>query len=332
MPPRQPKQPLLAALVALLLAIASPAIAENITADRVADRESLKAFVLHAKGLFESITDYNELLRFRHTLQERGTWVSGDTFLMLAQANGAVPFHAGNRWVESRNILGVRDDRGVEVVRRMIAVADDGGGFVEYADGELKTSYAVKLITGVGNITFYLIGGYSQDLTGAPPAKADIPKPVVTAAQVKDRETLVAFVEAAAAAYRRAYESKSQGDVMATRNAFREEGGHWRAGSVYLWIVGSKGIILLHATEQFREGEPFNLERVDSNGLPFVKLMVGGALQEGRKFLRYHYDNPAIEGDEDTGSPKLGYAVSFNAPNSDQKLVVGSGIYLKTTK
>ena len=43
-------------------------------------------------------------------------------------------------------------------------------------------------------------------------------------------------------------------------------------------------------------------------------------------------DNPEIVGDEETGSPKFGYAVSFNAPNSDQKVVVGSGIYVRTTE
>ena len=37
---------------------------------------------------------------------------------------------------------------------------------------------------------------------------------------------------------------------------------------------------------------------------------------------------PTVEGDEDTGSPKLGYAVSFPVPNSEQKAVIGSGIYL----
>ena len=318
---------LFAALLVLLLAAAPAPVSAQTTADQVKDRESLKAFVLDAKRYIESITDYNELVGIRATLQERRKWVSGETYLMLAQANGSVPFHAGDRSAESKNILAMRDDRGVEVVRKMIDVADNGGGFVDYVDGELKTSYAVKLLTGVGNITFYLIGGYSQDLSSAPPATVDLPKPAVTAAEVVDKETLVVFVEAAAAAYRRAYESKAQGDVMAVRNAFREEGGHWRAGSVYLWIVGSAGITLLHATEQYREGKPTDMERVDANGLPFPKLLIGGALREGRKFLHYYYDNPEIQGDEDTGSPKFGYAVSFNAPNSDQKLVIGSGIY-----
>ncbi|MCY4557745.1 MAG: cache domain-containing protein, partial [Chloroflexi bacterium] len=171
-----------APLVLLLAAVPAPVSAQT-TADQVKDRESLKAFVLDAKRYIESITDYNELMGIRATLQERRKWVSGETYLMLAQANGSVPFHAGDRSAESKNILAMRDDRGVEVVRKMIDVADNGGGFVDYVDGELKTSYAVKLLTGVGNITFYLIGGYSQDLSSAPPATVDLPKPAVTAAE-----------------------------------------------------------------------------------------------------------------------------------------------------
>ncbi len=96
--------------------------------------------------------------------------------------------------------------------------------------------------------------------------------------------------------------------------------------------MGSEGITLFHATEQFREGKPTDMDRVDSNGLPFPKLLIGGALREGRKFLRYYYDDPEISEDEDTGSPKFGYAVSFNAPKSEEKVVVGSGIYLQAAK
>ena len=80
------------------------------------------------------------------------------------------------------------------------------------------------------------------------------------------------------------------------------------------------------AADREKDGKPTDMQRVDANGLPFPKLLIGGALREGRKFLRYHYDDPEVEGDEDTGSPKFGYAVSFNAPKSDRKVVVGSGI------
>lgn len=39
---------------------------------------------------------------------------------------------------------------------------------------------------------------------------------------------------------------------------------------------------------------------------------------------------PAIEGDEETGSPKFGYAKSFPVANTDQRAVIGSGFYLDT--
>ncbi len=157
----------------------------------------------------------------------------------------------------------------------------------------------------------------------------DIPPPPVTAAQVVDKESLVAFVEAVADAYRKTYETDKHGGLMAVRNAFRKKGGPWRSGNVYLWIVGSKDYTIFHGFETWREGKPTDMERVDVNGLPFPKLLIGGARREGRKFLRYHYDDPEVERDEDTGSPKFGYAVSFNARGSDQKVVLGSGIYLK---
>ena len=320
------------ALLVLVLAAAPTGVAAQTTADQVKDRESLKAFVVDAKRYLEGLTDFNDVMAFRDDCRQHPTWVAGDVYLMNMHDDGSVGFHCGDRAFQGKNILDTRDDRGIAVVRQMMEAGENGGGFVDYVDGVLKTSYTVKILTRAGNLSFYMMGGYSKDLSSAPEAGMAIPAPDVTAADVVDTETLVAFVEAAADVYRSAYESDSQGDIMAVRNAFRREGGPWRAGSIYLWLVGSKGITLFHATERFREGKPTDMERVDVNGLPFPKLLIGGALREGRKFLRYYYDDPEITGDEDTGSPKFGYAVSFNAPKSDQKVVVGSGIYPKAAE
>ena len=327
------RRSLFVAFLVLLFAAAPTGATAQMTADKVHDEESLKAFVIHATQYLASLRDYNDVIATRTTFRQRPKWSSGDTYLIMIMHDGSVGLHAGNRAFQGRNVLDMRDDRGVAVVRQMVKVAEAGGGFVPYVDGEPKVAYAAKFLTGVGDIGGYLVGGYSMDLSQAPvTAGIKIPKPSVTAAEVVDKETLVAFVEAAADAYRRAYESDNRGDILAVRNAFRRKGSHWRDGSIYLWLAGSKGIILFHATEQFREGKPFNMERVDINGLPFVKLMIDGALREGRKFLRYYYDDPEIHGDEDIGSPKFGYAVSFNARKSDQRVVVGSGIYLKSVK
>ena len=173
-----------------------------------------------------------------------------------------------------------------------------------------------------------LVGGYSQDVSHVPVTIADLPRPSVTASEVVDRETLIAFVEEAGRIYTEAVLTEGGSALAGVRNAFRVEGGDWKSDSIYLYVVSGGGITVFHGSEPFREGKPTDMTRTDSQGVRFAEELIGGARREGRKFLRYHYDNPAIEGDEETGSPKLGYAVSYQLPNSDQKGVIGSGIYI----
>ena len=208
--------------------------------------------------------------------------------------------------------------------------AAQGGGFVEYYDDGPQTAYAVEYTSGITARKFVLVGGYSQDVSHVQIEIADLPKPPVTASEVVDRETLIAFVEAAADAYRTAVMSEGYSALTGVRNAFRVEGGDWKSGSIYLYVVSGGGVTLFHGSEPFREGKRTDMTRTDSKGVRFAELLIGVARREGKSFLRYHYDNPAIEGDEETGSPKLGYAVSFPVPNSEQRAVIGSGIYIDT--
>ena len=98
---------------------------------------------------------------------------------------------------------------------------------------------------------------------------------------------------------------------------------------IYLWVVSGGGVTLFHGSEPWREGKPTDMVRTDSRGVKIAEELIGGARREDHKFLHYHYDNPAIGGDEVLGSPKFGYAVSFPVANSDQRAVVGSGIYIE---
>ena len=317
----------LALAVAALVTLASGAAGAT-TAGEVVDDETLKAFVDGAAADIAAITDINEGARLRERLRTEGEWKSGSMFLIIFLKSGEPFIHGNDRAAESKNLLGVEDDHGTRVVEELLAAADRGGGFVKYHDGEPKTAYAVEYTSGITARQFVLVGGYSQDVSHVPVQIADLPKPAVTASQVVDRETLITFVEEAARVYREAVLSEGYSALTGIRNAFREEGGDWKSGSIYLWVVSAGGVTLFHATEPFREGTPTNMERTDVNGVRFAEELIGGARREGRKFLRYHYDDPTIEGDEDTGSPKLGYAVGFAVPNSDQKAVIGSGIYL----
>ena len=318
--------PVLAVLALVMLA--SGAARAQTTADQVVDSETLKAFVEGAKAEIEAITDVNEGAKLRDRLRTEGPWKSGSMFLIIFLKSGEPFIHGNDREAESKNLIGVEDDNGLKVVEELLAAAAGGGGFVEYHDGEAKTAYAVEYTSGITGRQFVLVGGYSQDVSHVAIQTADLPKPAVTASQVVDRETLITFVEEAAKVYAEAVQSEGYSALTGIRNAFRVEGGDWKSGSIYLWVVSGSGIILFHATEPFREGKETDLTRTDINGVRFAEELIGGARREGRKFLQYYYDDPTIEGDEDTGSPKLGYAVGFSVANSDQKAVIGSGIYL----
>ncbi len=294
------------------------------------DPESLKSFVEGAKEHIEAITDMNEGAKLREGLRTEGDWKSGSIFLVIFLKSGEPFIHGNDRTAEGKNLLGVEDERGTRVVEELFAAAAGGGGFVEYHDGGPKTAYAVEYTSGITARQFVLVGGYSQDVSDVPIQIVDLPKPAVTASQVVDPETLIAFVEEAAETYREAVMSEGYSGLTAVRNAFREEGGDWKSGSIYLWVVSGGGVTLFHGSEPYREGKPTDMVRTDSKGVKIAEELIGGARREGHKFLRYHYDNPAIEGDEETGSPKFGYAVSFPVPNSDQWGVIGSGIYLGT--
>ena len=320
----------IAAAVLALGMFASSAAQAQLTAGDVADPESLKAFVEGAKAHIEAITDMNEGARLREKLRTEGDWKSGSMFLVIFLKSGEPFIHGNDRAAEGKNLLGVEDERGTRVVEELFAAAAGGGGFVEYHDAGPKTAYAVEYTSGITARQFVLVGGYAQDVSHVPMQMVELPKPAVTASQVVDRETLIAFVEEAAKTYREAVMSEGYSGLTAVRNAFREEGGDWKSGSIYLWVVSGGGVTLFHGSEPYREGKPTDMVRTDSKGVKIAEELIGGARREGHKFLHYHYDNPAIEGDEETGSPKFGYAVSFPVPNSEQRGVIGSGIYPET--
>ena len=310
-----------------MMVFASGAADARTTADEVVDRESLKGFVETARTYLEGITDLNEIAKLRTTLRTEGEWKSGDTFLMITFTNGDVFIHGNDPAAESKNLAGVEDDNGVKVVEKLLEGAGEGGGFVEYYDGGPKTAYAVEYTSGLTGRTLVVVGGYSQDVSDVPITIAELPRPTVTASQVVDRDTLISFVDEAAKAYQGAVMSDNYADLVSVKNALREEGGDWKDGSIYVWIVSGEGFVIFHGGQRHREGKPAPVHLVDVNGVRFLQELIDGA-HKGGSFVEYHFDNPAVEGDEERGSPKIGYATGFPVLDSGQMVVVGSGIYV----
>ena len=139
----------------------------------------------------------------------------------------------------------------------------------------------------------------------------------VTAGDVVDRETLKAFV-LAAAAY--ANEASSLPEYLNVLQEFRTE-GPWKQGSIYLFVATTDGLMILHGANPDLEGQ--NLyELEDANGVKITQELLAAAA-DGGGYVEYLWPNPQIEGD--TGSPKVSYAIPYSALG--QNFVLGSGFY-----
>lgn len=112
------------------------------------------------------------------------------------------------------------------------------------------------------------------------------------------------------------------------KNAFRQEGGDWKSGEVYVFVVSTEGYTLFHGGNPLRfEGRQFeDIDRQDANGVRYLRELLAAG-EAGGGFVEYLFDNPAVEGDEETGSPKIAYATGFRISGSEAVFVVASGIY-----
>lgn len=141
---------------------------------------------------------------------------------------------------------------------------------------------------------------------------------------VMDRESLQAFVERAED-YVEDNVSDTAGVYAFADMEFRPM-GEWNDGPIYIFILTTDGEIHFHGASMAREGT--NLyDEVDNNGVQFTKDLIDQAAMGGG-FVDYLFDNPDVEGDEEDGSPKVGYAKELNF--DDGKFVIGSGFYPAT--
>ena len=147
-------------IAVLILSLASvlpavhPAVAQDpeVTAGDVVDRETLKAFVHAAKAYGDKATSLPEYLNILEEFRTEGPWKQGSIYLFLFTTEGLFILHGADPSLEGQNLIDLEDDNGVKIVQELIAVAADGGGYVEYLwpdpqiegdTGSPKVSYAI---------------------------------------------------------------------------------------------------------------------------------------------------------------------------------------------
>ena len=82
--------------------------------------------------------------------------------------------------------------------------------------------------------------------------------------------------------------------------------------------------MLFHAVDRSLELNTSDLDKTDVNGVKYLRELIRVA-KEGGGFVQYNFDDPAVVGDEDTGSPKISYAEL--ATYQGQEYIFGSGLY-----
>ena len=306
--------------------------APEVTASEVVDRETLQTFAEQAKGALEGAADFSEVATLVEEFRSEGDWKAGSMYVVILTLEGVVQFHAGDVTFEDKDVLDLEDDKGVEVVEEMLAAAAGGGGFVEFfwddpaleADDAESPKLAYAVPATIRGAEFVLIAGFSMDLAGvdAEPNIFEILE--VTARDVKDRETLKAFVEGLRVLVP-IIEEKGYPYLATVQAAIRTEGEDFKHGSIYIFVLNTDGVVIFHGTADPSFYGQNVLDVEDVNGVKIVQELIAAA-HAGGGFVKYYWDNPAVEGDEDTQSPKLSYVIPLTIFN--QVFVVGAGIYL----
>ncbi len=319
--------------LASLFVRAAPTMAQGatITASQVTDRETLRAFVVSVADSLERINDLNEVPGMQRALRNEGDWKQGDLYLVILSLEGQVIEHGGDPYIVETDISGLEDDTGKKVVQEIIA-ADANGLFIEYTWDDLRdpndvpdrVAFAIRYTSGFGVGDYILVGGFHMDIND--PEERTLPgPPMVGASDVVDRETLKGFVKGAIQWYLDAVE-KHDADAGAITIALREEGGPFREGAIYLFIVTTEGYVFFHGADKTLEGE-IRIDLEDLNGVRFIEELIAAATAGGG-FVEYHYDDPSIMGDEELGSLKVSYAELMEvARYPGQHFVVGAGFY-----
>ena len=298
------------------------------------DAETLEAFVEGARAWSETFTDPNDFPSYVGAISTEGDWKHGNTYLILMLPNGTVIIHTDDPTVNGKNLYEAEDARGNKVVQALLAAAGTGGHVEYYWDDpeqegdeeEAKTAYATSYTSGTTATTVILIGGYYQDPSHAVAATFDpsiIAPPEVTAADVVDRETLRAFVHGTVESYFNALEEFGIDELLPHQDIFRKEGGPWRQGSIYFFLFTTEGHVIFHGADRARELRDAILWE-DIHGVKVVQELIKEA-RAGGGFVEYYFDDPAVTGDEDLGSPKVGYAEMFTFQG--REYVLGAGFY-----
>lgn len=334
--------------------------------------DKVKNFVEHALLHLSGAESFTESLHLLNDFRNHRDWVYGSTYILLTTKAGGVYIHPKSRELEDQDwseaLVGCNGESWNEIVTKE-------GGCVRYEGqpDDVPSGYAMIArgpFVPFGNPSseeaeFVLIGGL--DYTPEPFSYAtfeelekdliegfistnpdisaeqleevenefkEILNPVINAVDVETQDDLRRFLLDATRFISASF-SLPVFDPVILRKVFRFDGGPWRNGSTYIYIMDIEGNVVFNGAN--RNIEQTDLWNFEGEGQDlFIRRIIDEAKKPGGGFVGYDWDDPNIEGDEpdEEGaaggtSSKLGYAVLYRERGEDhlRTYVFGTGLY-----
>ena len=261
-------------------------------------------------------------------LTHEGPWNFGSTYIATITPKGTLVLHGKDILLSG----GVVDSTMLQAVAEAADVSDIGSEFqFESDDG-----YARPYFNPDGSKAFLTAGLDIREEHLVEDAVDPGDPPAVTARDVKDRESLKAFVNGALDYMRGLYETEGFDATLRVKRIFRDTTGYWRHGPTYLFVMDPTGYTFFHGAfpEKYELRAPTNTLRDAVTGELIIPQIIEAATSnEEGGFVTYHFDNP----DDDTDSadiPKVTFArkyeISYTLPGGNPASfvgILGAGIY-----
>lgn len=227
-----------------------------------------------------------------------GDFHQGELYIYAYDYSGTVLAHGGDPTLVGKNLIGMTDPNGVPVIKDLVGLARNGGGWLYYTwpnpqhggAQEPKLGYVLPV-----DDTWFLGSGTYGPAAQQPPTKAE----------VKD------FVDQAYAY------AKAHGRAAAIAQFSRKDGAFCR-GQLYIFAYTLKGTCLCLPNQPELVGTD-RWDYRDRNGVYVVRTFASVARHPGSGWVDYEYANPS-----------QGFAIqrkSSYVRGIDGEWLIGAGTY-----
>ncbi len=262
-------------------------------------------------------------------LTHEGPWNYGSTYIATMTPRGTLAFHGQDLLLSG----GVIDSTMFQKISDAAALVPRLGSTFEFEGDDGHAAPYFNLDGSPALLTAGLdIREEHLEEETFDPGEA----PAVRARDVKDRESLKAFVNGALDYLLELYEQEGYDVTLRIRRIFRDTTGYWRHGPTYLFVMDRTGYTFFHGAfpEKYELQVPTETLRDAVTGeLILPQIIEAATSNEEGGFVEYHFDNP----DDDTDSadiPKVTFArqyeITFMLPDGTEgsfTAIVGAGIY-----